>query len=82
MITPDWYESTANVATLWDWLTVHDVAPEDVSYLLHKPWKWQAEWERCVAGLAPLKCEVCEDQIQSGDRCSLCAYDSEIEVAS
>ncbi len=83
MITPAWHESTANVATLWDWLSVHDLAPEDVSSLLHNPWKWQPEWERCVAGLGPLKCDVCDDVIATGHRCRLCEYDrSEMAVTS
>jgi hypothetical protein len=49
LLRPAWHEVVANVAALYDWLEARGDLPDDVSYFLHKPWKWTAEWERMQA---------------------------------
>lgn len=50
-----WWESNANLATLYGWLVDNDaIDAEDhiatVAYL-DKPWHWIREWESCQADM-------------------------------
>jgi len=47
VVRTDWWLDSANVARLYDWLKAEcELDDDEVSYFLHKPWKWTEEWYR------------------------------------
>ena len=43
-----WQSNPWDLANLIEWLTARDEAPEDVLYLLRKPWKYAPEYEEMI----------------------------------